>query len=55
MGDRGPATRLGAAGLVLDALALKSTSALCGLAGAAAAVAGDLERGDLSAARARRS
>lgn len=47
------AAPLGAAGLVLEALALKSTFALRGLAGAAAAVAADLERGDLPAARAR--
>jgi len=46
------ASRLGAAGLVLEALALKSTLALRGLADAARAVAADLERGDLAAARA---
>lgn len=47
------AAPLGAVGLVLEALAFKSTFALRGLAGAAAAVAADLERGDLPTARAR--
>ncbi len=46
------AARLGAFGLVLEALALKTTLALRGLATAASAVASDLERGDLAAARA---
>ncbi len=46
------AARLGAFGLVLEALALKTTFALRGLATAASAVASDLERGDLDAARA---
>lgn len=46
------AAHLGAAGIVLQALALKSTLSLRGLVVAARRVAGDLERGDLGAARA---
>ncbi len=47
------AAKLGPAGLVLEALALKCTFALHGLASAAAAVAAELAHGDLAAARAR--
>ncbi len=45
------AARLGAPGLVLEALGLKLTFAVRGLATAASAVARALERGDLAAAR----
>lgn len=43
---------LGSPGLLVEALALKATLALRGLADAARAVARDLDRGDLAAARA---
>src|SRR5581483_6526962 len=46
------AARAGAAGVVLEALALKSVLALRGLAAAGGEVAGHLEGGDLAAARA---